>query len=74
MYSTSQKLKMESNIPRKQFEYTYSVSDEQIQEHRKRSLTQIFEWLSSTLDFISRMQTPKERENWNKIRNGEMEG
>lgn len=64
---------MESNKSQKQYEFTYTVSDEQIKEHRQRSVTEIFEWLSSTLDFIYRMQTQQQREYWKKIRNGEME-
>jgi hypothetical protein len=69
----SQKLKMETNPPRKQFEFTYTVTDEQILEHRQRSMLEVFEWLSSTLDFIYLMQTPEERKRWQEIRNGEWE-
>ncbi len=64
---------MEASRDRKKFEYTYTVTDEQIQEHRGRTLPEIFEWLSSALDFIYKMQTPEERKRWQEIRNGEWE-
>ena len=51
--------------------FYYSVTDEQIREHQQRSVKEIFEWLESTLEFIYRFQTPRERERMNKIRRGE---
>lgn len=49
----------------------YYVTDEQIREHQKRSVTEIFEWLESTNEFLFRFQTPEARENWFKLRRGE---
>ncbi|CAN5463285.1 hypothetical protein BH11BAC1_BH11BAC1_02050 [soil metagenome] len=57
----------------RQFEFTYSVTDDQIREHQQRTVSEIFEWLNSTVDFIYRMQTPEERKRWQEIRNGEWE-
>ena len=61
------------STPRKQFEFTFTVSDEQIREHQQRTLFEVFEFLSSTLDFIFLMQTPEERKRWHEIGNGEWE-
>lgn len=51
--------------------FYYTVSDEQISEHRQRTVKQVFEWLESTLEFIHRLQTPHERDRMHKIRKGE---
>ena len=51
--------------------FYYTVTDEQIREHRQRSVKEIFDWLESTLEFIYRIQTPHERERAIKIRRGE---
>ena len=42
--------------------FHYTVTDEQIREHQKRSVEEIFEWLQSTAKFIHEIQTPAERE------------
>lgn len=41
--------------------FHYTVTDEQIAEHKKRSITEIFEWLESTRKLIDAVQTEKER-------------
>ena len=51
--------------------FYYSVTDEQILEHRQRSLLEVFEWLESTRKFIYNLQSPEERERMEKIRKGE---
>ncbi len=51
--------------------FYYSVTDEQIQEHRERSLFQVFEWLESTRKFIYNLQSPEERTRMEQIRKGE---
>ena len=52
-------------------ELLYYVTDEQIREHQKRSVREIFEWLETTNEFLFRFQTPEARENWFKLRRGE---
>jgi len=42
--------------------FYYEVTDEQIAQHRKRSINEIFEWLESTSEFIYKLQTNEERE------------
>ena len=42
--------------------FHYTVTDEQIKEHQKRSVKEIFEWLEKTSKFIYEMQTPEERD------------
>jgi len=42
--------------------FHYTVTDEQIKEHRKLSVKEIFEWLENTSKFIYEIQTPEERE------------
>lgn len=49
--------------------FHYTVTEEQIQEHQKRSLKEIFEWLEKTNKFIYSLQTPEEREMARKIKN-----
>lgn len=51
--------------------FYYTVTDEQIREHKKRTMFEIFEWLESTNQFIYKLQTAEERERMNKIRKGE---
>ena len=51
--------------------FYYTVTDEQIREHRQRSVKEVFDWLESTLEFIYNIQTPEERERSLKIRRGE---
>ncbi len=50
--------------------FHYTVTDEQIQEHQKRSIKDIFDWLEKTNKFVFALQTPKEREMAKKIKNG----
>lgn len=49
--------------------FHYTVTDEQIREHQKRSLLEIFEWLEETNKFIYAIQTPEERERMRKAKN-----
>ncbi len=49
--------------------FHYTVSEEQIKEHQKRSVKEIFEWLEKTSKFIYEMQTPEERERMRKAKN-----
>jgi hypothetical protein len=52
--------------------FHYFVTDEQIKEHQKKSVKEIFEWLQSANDFIQALQTPEEQIRMNKIRKGEL--
>ena len=49
--------------------FHYTVTDVQIEEHQKRSVKEIFEWLEKTNKFIYALQTPEEREMARKIKN-----
>ncbi len=49
--------------------FHYTVTDEQIQEHQRRSVKEIFEWLENTTKFIYAIQTPEERERLSKAKN-----
>jgi hypothetical protein len=49
--------------------FHYTVTDEQMREHQKRSVKEIFEWLEKTNKFVYSLQTPKEREMSRKIKN-----
>ncbi len=49
--------------------FFYTVSEEQIKQHQKRSIKEIFEWLESTSKFIYSVQTPEERERINSQKN-----
>jgi hypothetical protein len=52
-------------IPKQENEkkgFHYTVSDEQIAEHQKRTIEEIFEWLEKTNRFVWSVQTPEERE------------
>lgn len=51
--------------------FYYTVTDEQIAAHRKRSLEEIFQWLEEMHSFIYTVQTPEERMRMQKIKNGE---
>ena len=57
----------ENNTPRG---FYYSVTDEQIAEHQRRTIPEIFQWLEETNLLISKMQTPQERERMKKIKAG----
>ena len=52
--------------------FHYTVTDEQIREHQKRSLEEIFEWLEKTNKFVYELQTPEEREMAKKMKNIEL--
>ncbi len=61
-------------IPKKENEgkgFYYTVTDEQIAEHQKRSIEEIFEWLQSTNDFLEMVKTPEEKLRSEKIKRGE---
>lgn len=49
--------------------FHYTVTDEQIAEHRKRSLKDIFDWLEKTNKFVYALQTAEEREISRKMKN-----
>ena len=49
--------------------FHYTVTDEQIKEHQKRSIEEIFEWLEKTNKFIYEMQTPEERARMRMMKN-----
>jgi hypothetical protein len=51
--------------------FHYTVTDEQIKEHQKRSIEEIFEWLEKTNKFIYDMQTPEERARMRMMKNSE---
>lgn len=48
--------------------FHYTVTDEQIKEHQKRSIKEIFEWLEKTSKFIYEIQTPEERKRMREIK------
>ena len=48
--------------------YHYTVTDEQIAAHLKRSMKEIFEWLEETNKFIYALQTPEERKRCREIK------
>ena len=52
--------------------FHYTVTDEQIREHQKRSVKEIFDWLEKTNKFIFALQTPEERILYRKIKNMEI--
>ncbi|MFN3342476.1 MAG: hypothetical protein ACK40M_07250 [Flavobacteriales bacterium] len=52
--------------------YSYSVSDEQILEHRKRSIPEIFLWLHNTNELINAFTTEKEKNIISRFRKGEL--
>lgn len=62
---------MKKNKPVKQKGFHYTVTDEQIRQHRQRTVAEIFEWLETTNEFLYNFQTPEERERMHKIRKGE---
>ena len=49
--------------------FHYTVTEEQIKEHQKRSIKEIFEWLEKTNKFIYSLQTPEERLKIRKVKN-----
>lgn len=49
--------------------FHYTVSEEQIREHQKRSIKEIFEWIEKTSKFIYSIQTPEERERMERAKN-----
>ena len=49
--------------------FHYTVTAEQIAEHQKRTLAEIFEWLENTNKFVHSLQTVSERENSRKSKN-----
>lgn len=51
--------------------FYYTVTDEQIADHQKRSMQEIFEWLEELNSFIYTVQSPEERIRMLKIKNGE---
>ena len=59
-------------IPKKENEnigFHFTVTDEQLKEHQKKSTEDIINWLESTAKFIYDMQTPEERERMKKAKN-----
>jgi len=49
--------------------FHYSVKDEQIIEHQKKSVEEIINWVESTAKFIYEMQTPEERKRMKRAKN-----
>lgn len=49
--------------------FYYSVNMEQIREHQKKSIAEIFEWLHSTNQFLKQVQTDEEKEIMDRFRN-----
>ena len=49
--------------------FFYTVTDEQIAQHQKLSISQIFEWLDSTRRLVESVQTEKEKEFAKKLKN-----
>ena len=49
--------------------FRYTVTQEQIDAHRKRSIEQIFSWLEETNKFIYQAQTKEERSIMKKMKN-----
>ncbi len=59
-------------IPKKENQnigFHYTVTDEQIKEHQKKSAAEVIEWLESTARFIYEIQTPEERERMKNAKN-----
>ncbi len=56
---------MENNPETDKVGFFYSVTKEQVEEHRKRSIEEILEWLESTNELIWSLQTEEERERKN---------
>ncbi len=62
---------MDKIIPKKENEnkgFHYTVTDEQIAEHRKKSIEEIFEWLETTNAFLYSIQTEEERKRMREIK------
>lgn len=51
--------------------FHYTGTDDQIKEHQKRSIEEIFEWLERTNKFIYDMQTSEERQRMRMMKNSE---
>lgn len=49
--------------------FHYTVTDEQIREHQKKSVEEIIEWVESTAKFIYEIQTPEERKRMKQAKN-----
>ena len=49
--------------------FHYTVTEEQIAAHQKRSLNEIFTWLEETNKFIYALQTPEERKRMRTVKN-----
>ena len=49
--------------------FHYTVTDEQIAAHQKRTLSEIFEWLETTSKFIYSLQTDEERKRMRAAKN-----
>jgi hypothetical protein len=60
---------MVSKIGNSEKGFHYTVTDDQIKEHQKLSILEIFEWLEETNKFIHKMQTPEERERMRNVKN-----
>jgi hypothetical protein len=59
-------------VPKKENQnvgFHYTVTDEQIKEHQKKSVGEIINWVESTAKFIYDMQTPEERERMERAKN-----
>jgi hypothetical protein len=52
--------------------YYYEVSAEQVAEHKKRTLLEIFTWISQTNAFLNKVRKPEEKAFAEKLRSGEI--
>ena len=62
-------MSIEPKIENANIGFHYSVTDEQIEAHGKRSVEEILMWLQETSRFIYEIQTPEERERLKRAKN-----
>lgn len=63
---------MKEFVPKQENEgigFSYTVTDEQIAQHQKLSISQIFDWLDSTRRLVESVQTEKEKQFAKKLKN-----
>lgn len=49
------------NIMNEPVGFYYKVTEQQIKEHRKRSVREILEWIENTNELVYKLQTEEER-------------
>ncbi|MDI1356350.1 MAG: hypothetical protein PSX36_15645 [bacterium] len=62
-------MKLKPKVENNNIGFHYTVSQEQIDAHRKRTPEEILEWLETTSKFIYELQTPAERQRLKKAKN-----